>query len=145
MILIFYHLPLQQNNTLMTSFCMQLHFKKEIGPFLIWGLMSFCFSQHLSFWTHVAHSCPNGIYFFFKNIWVNHTVQSSEVECWSVSTVDAIDAVDVQICCSYHQALFLKYTELFKKILLVSHQRLSQREDDSVEGWLNHFIVLTLN
>ena len=29
--------------------------------------------------------------------------------------------------------------------LLVSHLRLSQWEDETVVGWLNHFIVMTLN
>ena len=29
MILLFYHFPLQQNSNFVTSFCMQLHFRKE--------------------------------------------------------------------------------------------------------------------
>ena len=33
MILLFYHLPLQQNDALLTSLCMQLRFRKERGKY----------------------------------------------------------------------------------------------------------------
>ena len=38
----------------------------------------------------------------------------------------------------------VQVTQSFLLLLLVSHLRLNQRIDDTAEGWLNHFIVITL-
>ena len=42
------------------------------------------------------------------------------------------------------KTLSFVYTKTFYRFFLVSHLRLSQRIDDTVVGWLNHFIVITL-